>query len=76
PGEPEQAVEPASEALTEEVEAAEQISPLELEFEEALSIEDPSSDSDSQQLTEDAFNDLVETNQTENNIAEAEAEAE
>ncbi|WP_292739783.1 hypothetical protein, partial [Methylophaga sp. UBA2659] len=71
----EQAVEPASEALTEEVEAAEQISPLELEFEEALSIEDPSSDSDSQQLTEDAFNDLVETNQTENNIAEAEAEA-
>ncbi|WP_292362904.1 MULTISPECIES: hypothetical protein, partial [unclassified Methylophaga] len=75
PGEPEQAVEPASEALTEEVEAAEQISPLELEFEEALSIEDPSSDSDSQQLTEDAFNDLVETNQTENNIAEAEAEA-
>ena len=75
PGEPEQAVEPASEALTEEVEAAEQISPLELEFEEALSIEDPSSDSDSQQLTEDAFNDLVETNQTENNIAEAEAES-
>ena len=76
PGEPEQAAEPAPEALTEEVEPAEQISPLELEFQEALSVEDPSSDIDSQQLTEDAFNDLVETNQTENNIAEAEAEAE